>query len=75
MAEESKTCQLIASQRPASKPGLENLLRVLMSDYGLDAYAARTRLTGSGKALFGLGSREKTERLPNCCAATVMNAG
>ena len=63
MAEESKNCQLIASQRPASKPGLENLLRVLMSDYGLDAYAARTRLTGSGKALFGLGSREKTEAL------------
>ncbi len=63
MAEESKTCQLIASQRPASDPGLENLLHVLMSDYGLDAYTARTRLTGSGKALFGSGSREKTGQL------------
>ena len=63
MAEESKTFQLIARQGSAANPGLENLLRVLMNNYGLDAYTARTRLTGSGKALLGSGNREAMERL------------
>ncbi|MBW2512410.1 MAG: hypothetical protein JRE01_10345 [Deltaproteobacteria bacterium] len=63
MVEESKTFQLIARQGSAANPGLERLLRVLMNDHGLDAYSARTRLTGSGKALLGSGNREAVERL------------
>jgi len=63
MAEESKIYQLISRQGSAANPGLESLLRVLTNDHGLDAYSARTRLTGSGKALLGSGNREAMERL------------
>lgn len=34
-----------------------------MDDFGLDPYIARTRLTGSGKSLFGKGNSEKTGQL------------
>jgi len=63
MAEELKTFQLIARQGSAANPGLKSLLRVLANDFGLDAYTARTRLTGSGKALLDSGNREKIEVL------------
>ena len=63
MAEESKIFQLIARQGSAANPGLDSLLRALINDHGLDAYSARTRLTGSGKALLCSGNREAMERL------------
>ncbi len=63
MTLDTKTYQLIVQQGLSSAPGLERLLRLLMEDFGLDAYIARTRLTGSGKALFGSGSHEKVAQL------------
>ncbi len=63
MGEDKKTYQLIVCQAPASNPRLEPLAKLLMEEFGLDAYTARIRLGGSGKAFFGSGPKAKTAKL------------
>lgn len=55
--------QLIIRQRPTANVDLEDLLRTLQAEHGLEAYTARQRLIGAGLALFGKGSAEKTETI------------
>lgn len=63
MSDEANTYQLLVRQTLPSNPQMEILLQTLMQRFGVDAYTARIRLTGSGKALFAAGSREQTGRL------------
>ena len=63
MSDKTKNVQLIVRQSLSGKPGMDDLLRLLADEYGLDAYTARHRLTGSGKALFGSGTRETTGQM------------
>lgn len=63
MSDDTSACQLIVRQEPPFKPGLELLLETLHNDHGLDAYTARHRLVGPGKALFGQGAEEQTTLL------------
>jgi len=55
--------QLIVRQRPTTHPDLENLLRSLQVEHGLDSYTARQRLIGAGLALFGKGEQAKTAKI------------
>lgn len=63
MPDASKTFQLIVRQRPASGSDLEPLLKTLQSEYGLESYTARQRLTGQGLAMFGKGPLQKTRKI------------
>lgn len=63
MTDDVKIFQLIVRQGPASNPQLEQLVQHLNKQFGLDAYTARVRLTGSGKSMFGSGPLEKTSEL------------
>ncbi len=71
MSDGTKKIQLIVQQKPLASPELDSLVQVLQDEHGLDAYTAKYRLTGSGKALFGTGSKEKTDQL----AALLRNHG
>jgi len=63
MSDQEKRYQLIARQLPAATESLEELLRVLKGEYGLDAYTARQRLLGPGLAMFGRGGLKKTSKI------------
>jgi len=63
MSDETTTYQLIVRQIPESGSELDELLRVLQGEYGLDSYTSRQRLIGSGLALFGKGSLEMTGKI------------
>lgn len=63
MTNDAKIFQLIVRQGSASSSQLEPLLQHLNKQFGLDAYTARVRLTGSGKSMFGSGPLEKTSEL------------
>lgn len=63
MPDETKSYQLIVRQIPAAVAELDDLLRVLQSEYSLDAYTAKQRLLGPGLALFGKGGLEKTGKI------------
>ncbi len=63
MSDKTKKNQLIVRQSQSTNPRLEALLQLLQDEHGLDAYTARHRLTGSGKALLGSGTLEKSGAL------------
>jgi hypothetical protein len=63
MSEETKIYQLIVRQIPVPVSELEDLLKELQHQFGLDAYTARQRLIGPGLVLFGKGSLEKTGQI------------
>ncbi len=63
MSDETKIYQLIVRQHPFAAPGLDDLLRSLKGEYGLDVYTAKQRLVGSGLVMFGKGSFEKTGKI------------
>ncbi len=63
MSDETKIYQLIVRQIPAAGSGLDDFLRILQGEYGLDAYTARQRLIGPGLVMFGKGGFEKTGKV------------
>jgi hypothetical protein len=63
MSEETKIYQLIVRQIPVAVSELDDLLKILQGEYGLDAYTARQRLVGPGLVMFGKGGLEKTGRI------------
>ncbi len=63
MPDETKIYQLIVRQVPVASSELEELLKELHHKFALDTYTARQRLVGSGLALFGKGSFEKTGQI------------
>jgi hypothetical protein len=63
MTEETKKYQLIVRQRPAADEDLEELLKVLQNEFGLESYTARQRLIGQGLAMFGKGSMEQCRKI------------
>ena len=63
MSDETKTYQLIVRQVPAVASELDELLRVLQGEFGLDTYTARQRLIGPGLVMFGKGGFAKTGKI------------
>jgi hypothetical protein len=63
MPDETKTYQLIVRQIPDAGSELDDLLRILQGEYGLDAYTAKQRLIGPGLVMFGKGGFEKTGKI------------
>jgi hypothetical protein len=63
MTEETKIYQLVVRQVPVAIPELEDLLKELQHQFGLDAYTARQRLIGPGLVMFGKGALEKTGQI------------
>ena len=63
MDEENKTYQLIVRQKPSTGDELEPLLNSLSSEFGLDSFTARQRLTGQGLAMFGRGNLQQTNKI------------
>jgi hypothetical protein len=63
--DQQKIRHLIIRQRPSPGPELDDLLKILQAEFGLDAYTARQRLIGPALAQFGKGSPEKTGAIAN----------
>ncbi len=63
MSDETKIYQLIVRQLPVAVSELEDLLKELHREFGLDVYTARQRLVGAGLVLFGKGSFAKTAEI------------
>lgn len=63
MTDQEKRYQLIVRQLPDATEPLEQVLKVLHGDYGLDAYTARQRLLGPGLAMLGQGGLEQTGKI------------
>ncbi len=81
MPDKTKTYQLIVRQTHAADPELDDLLRILQREHGLDAYTARQRLIGPGLVMLGKGGFEKTGKIANllrqhgfCCWQIVPSA-
>jgi hypothetical protein len=60
--EQATIWQLILRQQP-THPDLEELLKTLQADFGLDSYTARQRLIGPGLVMFDKGAYEHTVKI------------
>ena len=61
MTEDSEKKALIIEQIPTLNDDVQETLRILAADYGIDVYTTRQRMLGGGLAHFGNGPDEKVK--------------
>ncbi len=71
MTEQSQKRALIVEQVPALSDDIQETLRILAAEHGVDIYTTRQRLLGGGLAHFGNGPAEKVREI----ALLLENAG
>jgi len=65
---EGEATWLLVRKTPALSERQEKILPLLQNDYGIDAYAARQKLTGQGPSLFAKGGASKIGEMKDLLA-------
>jgi len=63
MTDKTKKRALIIEQLPALNDEVQDTLRILAAEHGIDIYTCRQKLLGGGLAHFGSGPLEKVEKI------------